>query len=426
MPTALNDLELAAWLVAGLAMAVFLLGVLVGLFAQPRARRAERLGEPQGQLQAAAADDALAAENDELRRQLERLRVDKTRIGARSRTIAREKQAVAAQLMSQDEMLDRLTRDETALWRMKAASEDDRAFARRRGRQPFVLTVANLKGGVGKTTLSANLAACFAQRLGLRVLLIDLDYQGSLSSLLLRAADAPGGRSAAHEALSARRGGAAFLELLTPLDRALEGAALLPAFYPLGRIEDVLSTRWILDKEQDDVRYRLAHALGQGAVGQRFDLVVIDAPPRLTAGAVNALAASDGVLIPAQLDALSAEAANYFLNVIKDLRPAINPALGRSAVLGSLTQSAQLSPREEAVRAELGELVEAGALEADILPVHMPRSAKLSAFAGSGVAYLQSAEARELIDPVGEALAAQLGLGLELGLQPARPARLSA
>lgn len=57
---------------------------------------------------------------------------------------------------------------------------------RRRQRHKPIIMVANLKGGVGKTTLTANLAAFFSER-GKRVLLIDCDYQGSLSNMLLSA-----------------------------------------------------------------------------------------------------------------------------------------------------------------------------------------------------------------------------------------------
>jgi len=65
----------------------------------------------------------------------------------------------------------------------KPANYDQRVLAQRK--KP-VITVANLKGGVGKTTLAANLAAFFGQA-GMRVMLIDVDYQGSLSNMVLSA-----------------------------------------------------------------------------------------------------------------------------------------------------------------------------------------------------------------------------------------------
>ena len=80
---------------------------------------------------------------------------------------------------------------EEGFWDKPPSEETNRAKAKNRSRIP-ILTVINFKGGVGKSTTAANLAACY-DRLGLKVLLIDFDYQGSLTDLVATGDDLPFG-----------------------------------------------------------------------------------------------------------------------------------------------------------------------------------------------------------------------------------------
>jgi cellulose biosynthesis protein BcsQ len=192
-----------------------------------------------------------------------------------------------------------------------------------------IVTIANLKGGVGKTTLTANLAAYFATETRSpmaperkrRVLVIDLDFQGSASSMLLKREDrlpGPGQLSDASDLL---------LGLLRERDvvRALgavapEGVQVIPAYYDLARTETRLQLQWMIGDERSDIRYRLRDILNAPAVQEKFDLILIDAPPRLTTATIAALCASTHLLIPTILDVVSGEAVGSFLDQIEELR----------------------------------------------------------------------------------------------------------
>ena len=82
-----------------------------------------------------------------------------------------------------------LSGDEDELWHFRSPSPPKSHQRILNDIRTRIITVANLKGGVGKTTLSANLAAYFDRNLGKRVLVIDADYQGSITGLLMGAAE---------------------------------------------------------------------------------------------------------------------------------------------------------------------------------------------------------------------------------------------
>ena len=82
------------------------------------------------------------------------------------------------------EQLDTIARSDGKLW-LNSPNGDSVPFLPLTQRRTVIISTANLKGGVGKTTITANLGATLA-KLGLRVLLLDLDHQSSLSSMCLR------------------------------------------------------------------------------------------------------------------------------------------------------------------------------------------------------------------------------------------------
>ena len=133
----------------------------------------------------------------------------------------------------------------------------------------LILTVANLKGGVGKTTLTANLAAFFANPLNdpsrpsRRVLVIDLDFQGSCSSMLFAGTDWRPGEaqlSRASELISGAIGANSQGQLGQPVTD-IGRARGISAFYDLARIENREMVPWVIGDESADIRYRLAHLL---------------------------------------------------------------------------------------------------------------------------------------------------------------------
>jgi chromosome partitioning protein len=179
--------------------------------------------------------------------------------------------------------------------------------------------VANNKGGVGKTTLTAYLAAYFRSK-GKRVLAVDLDHQGSLTGWLLSAGGItiPDGQD--HRLALANTVLASELLEKWPAevlnDGPLAGTQLITADYTLTQHETKLMLRWLRRLGQPDIRYNLARVLMSDHVQSQkkgFDIVLIDAPPRLTTGAMNALAACTHLLVPTKLDMLSAETVRSFL-----------------------------------------------------------------------------------------------------------------
>lgn len=156
-----------------------------------------------------------------------------------------------------------------------------------------IWAVANQKGGVGKTTTVVCCAGLLGEA-GRRVLMVDLDPQGSLTSYLR------------HDGVRLSRGTFdLFREHQLPSPSALS-AALLPTALPgvmLWPATPGLATVERQFRSEEGVGLRLARALAQS--GRPFDHVLIDTPPVLGVLMINALAASQRLLLPVQTDYLA-------------------------------------------------------------------------------------------------------------------------
>lgn len=199
-----------------------------------------------------------------------------------------------------------------------------------------VVAVANQKGGVGKTTTTANLAASLAE-LGHRVLLVDLDPQGNLTAALGldRQAEATIAQSLLDRNIP--------MPILPVEDSPSPGMALVPSAIPLASAEAALVTK--LGRE-----LRLRDQIL--AVADGFDFILIDTPPSLGLLTINALVAASRVIIPTEARFFSIQGLQMLEESISEI-VYLNPSL---KVLGILLSKFDRRLREErAVAAYLRE-----------------------------------------------------------------------
>jgi chromosome partitioning protein len=345
------------------------------------------------------------AESRERRRRVEEL----------ERIVQEREIDVEARTSKLDQLLTRLRGTETGIWtthkKVLPFEDFNQRVARRR---PVVITIANHKGGVGKTTLTGNLLAYFDKKLRKRVLVIDLDYQGSLTTMLRsEQADAvQSRRSFVNALLESDADSHGLLMATRPLGERLLRSELVPAFYELALLEDRLLVEWLLQEAADDVRYRLASILlhdeiaGKGDDRGKYDVVLIDVPPRMTTGTINALCASTHVLIPAIFNPLAAEPVENFLRSSKALMDELNPKLEFLGVVETMSPPATVGRDTRAEgRRVVSEALQEFSPAIHILDNHVPRRNGLA----DGVAYLKSGaegrEARRIFDALGKEIA---------------------
>ncbi len=178
-----------------------------------------------------------------------------------------------------------------------------------------VITVANQKGGVGKTTTAINLGTALSA-VGERVLVIDMDPQGNASTGLgIGRADRA---SSIYDVLSGDLG----------LDEAAHETAV-------PRLSLVPSTLDLLGFEQEVMgdrhrAYRLRQAVealaGPDGSGP-YDYILVDCPPSLNLLTINALAAASSVLVPLQCEFFALEGLSQLLQTVEHVRETLNPEL---------------------------------------------------------------------------------------------------
>jgi chromosome partitioning protein len=215
-------------------------------------------------------------------------------------------------------------------------------------RQAAIISILNLKGGVGKTTISSHLGAALSAK-GYRVLLMDLDLQGSLSSLFMNESAlvqrSKEGRLLQHFFLNAaERRKANLLECCVPI---LDGkSGIVPNADSMAYAELNLTMQWLLRLGKRDTRFLLRKALHQKRITDRFDVVLLDCPPLFNTCCVNALAASDYVLIPVVPSKKAAERVPLLLERLQSLHQVINPQLQLMGTLLNRTHGVQLTAWE--------------------------------------------------------------------------------
>ena len=180
-----------------------------------------------------------------------------------------------------------------------------------------IIAIANQKGGVGKTTTAINLGACLAVA-EKRTLVVDIDPQANATS----------GLGVAKERIDRSIydlliEGAAASDLIVPKVH-FPYLDLLPATRDLVGVEVELVSR----KGRELI---LREALAQ--VRDRYDYILIDAPPSLGMLTLNTLAAADSVLIPIQCEFYALEGLSQLLNTVRIVQKNLNPSLQIEGVL---------------------------------------------------------------------------------------------
>lgn len=178
---------------------------------------------------------------------------------------------------------------------------------------PRVITIANQKGGVGKTTTAINLATALAA-VDKNVLIIDLDPQGNASTGL--GIDRNKRDISTYDLLIGKN---SLADTLVPT--AVPRLYLSPSTLDLLGVEMEIS-------QLPDRAYRLRNAIRDyRADNLRFDFIIIDCPPSLNLLTINAMAAASALIVPLQCEFFALEGLSQLLQTVEQVRASVNPDL---------------------------------------------------------------------------------------------------
>jgi chromosome partitioning protein len=206
-----------------------------------------------------------------------------------------------------------------------------------------IITVANQKGGVGKTTTAINLATALAA-IGEKVLLVDIDPQGNASTGL--GIDRKQRHLSSYDLLM---GDADVKQTAIP--------TVVPGLSVIASTLDLLGVEMEIAGSSDRA-LRLKHALREKSA-QSFTYVIIDCPPSLNLLTLNAMAAADSVLVPMQCEFFALEGLSQLLQTVEEVRAGLNPTLTIQGIVLTMYDSRNNLANQvaEDVRAHMGDQV---------------------------------------------------------------------
>jgi chromosome partitioning protein len=194
--------------------------------------------------------------------------------------------------------------------------------------QPRILALANQKGGVGKTTTAINLGTALAA-IGERVLIVDLDPQGNASTGL---------------GIDRRNRSCSTYDVLigeAPLRDAVVATAV-PRLHIAASTMDLSGLELELGSTRDRA-FRLRNAIAalntNATPESDYTYVLIDCPPSLNLLTVNAMAASDAILVPLQCEFFALEGLSQLLQTVEQVRSTLNPNLSIHGIVLTMFDS---------------------------------------------------------------------------------------
>lgn len=211
------------------------------------------------------------------------------------------------------------------------------------GERNRIITIANQKGGVGKTTTAINLATALAA-IGERVLIIDLDPQGNASTGL--GIDRRNRKLSSYDLMIGDAGVAE-----TALETAVPNLFIVPSTMDLLGVEMEIS-------QQSDRVFKLRKALSSSEA-MSFSYILLDCPPSFNLLTMNAMAAAHSVLVPLQCEFFALEGLSQLLETVNQVRRTVNPQLDIQGIVLTMFDARNNLAQQVVndVRTHLGEKV---------------------------------------------------------------------